>query len=298
MSVQFPAIPAPNPSDLNSIAQSVMALKQAVEILTGATDKAAVTKANFTDQAYGINSYIQTQNATIASVSQIANNAAGSVASLTTTVSNQGAALSTVQARYSVTVDVNHRITGFSLLADGSGASTFDINADSFNVYASGQVNAAPMFSVNNVNGVTQVSIDGNRLPDLGILNRSIGNNAVSYSAASTGGAATTSGVARITVRAGSRVMIHAYYSGNDTGAGPPHSFFLRLYTSQNSAAYVQDAHPIKIPFTFDGGVFNYFPTTYVVVGTYAAGTLDVYCNTDNASFIGFCTIYVQELDK
>lgn len=314
MTTVFPAIPYPN-ADINSLAQSVLALKQAVDILTGTGENAAAPRGFLNSQNYTIQSYIATLNSTVEELSTIQSTDQGTIASLQTTVSTNtnniasvGATVSAnssaitsidgvLSARYSVTINNNNMITGFALMSDGSGASAFNVAADSFNIYASGtsatSVNGAAVFSISTIGGVAQLTINGNKLGDLSTLNNALGNNSVSNSGASSGPAGSGSGNATINVRAGARVQVTAYYAGGDV----TNNVGANLQVVVNG---VQDPNPTNVGFYIQsGGYRNWFSCTWTKLYTASsAGTYTASCNTDAPSFIGTATITLQELSK
>jgi hypothetical protein len=119
-----------------------------------------------------------------------------------------------LSASWSVTVDINGKVSGIRLYGSST-TSSFDVRADSFNVFATGY-SVQPVFSVGTIGGVASVVINGQKLDDISVLNQAIGNNAVSNGSASTGrnAGSNTSGTASLTARGGARVVISATYSG------------------------------------------------------------------------------------
>jgi hypothetical protein len=67
-----------------------------------------------------------------------------------------------LSASWSVTVDVNSKISGIKLYGTST-TSTFDIRADSFNIYAVGY-SVVPVFSVSTIGGVAAITIDGTKI--------------------------------------------------------------------------------------------------------------------------------------
>ncbi len=270
MTVIFPQIPTPS-QDIQSLTQTVLALQQAVNILIGNGENAAVTQNTFAETAFGLNSSIQTTNSSITSISEI-NSAIG--------------------ARYSVTVNNNNLITGFSLLSNGSGASSFNIAADSFNIYASGtsatSIAANAVFSISTINGVAQLTINGNNLGDLSTLNNAIGNNAISHAAVSTGTG--SSGNATMTdVRAGARILVIVSYFGGDVVGSVGGSLSVTVNGSNVGSALV--------PSDQNGAFFTYHSTSAIISYISAGGTEKASCSINIASSSAVST-YIQELSK
>jgi hypothetical protein len=239
MSTVYPGIPTPQP-DVQSLTQTSLAMKNSLEILTGKTKSAAVSFSNLDQVTYNIDAYITQQGALVEQLSNITTDSSGQIASLQTEVDAQGVDISTnttaistvngvLTGRYSLTINVSNKITGFSLLADNSGASSFDIVADRFNIWATGYSNT-PVFSVSTIGGIAAVTINGNQIGDLSLLTDSIADNAVTNSAGGSG--AGDSGTVSITVRPGGRVVAIGAYVGGDVIAALGGALTLSLTSS------------------------------------------------------------------
>jgi hypothetical protein len=295
MATVYPGIPTPQP-DVQSLTQTALAMKNSLEILTGKTKHAAVSFSNMDQVTYNIDAYITQQGALVEQLSSITTDASGQIASLQTEVDAQGvqvttntSAISTVNGvltgRYSLTINVNNKITGFSLLADNSGASSFDIVADRFNIWATGYSNT-PVFSVSTIGGVAAVTINGNQIGDLSLLTNSVANNAISNSAGSTGAGA--SGSVSITVRPGARVLALGEYNGGDVSAGLGGA--ITLSVTGGSAI-------VNIPNAPAGSFFVYYGAMAMVINTYPSGgtvSANAAVNIGTAS----TSVYIQELAK
>lgn len=295
MSTVYPGIPTPQP-DVQSLTQTTLAMKNSLEILTGKTKSAAVSFSNLDQVTYNIDAYITQQGALVEQLSTITTDASGQIASLQTEVDAQGvqittntSAISTVNGvltgRYSLTINVNNKITGFSLLADNSGASSFDIVADRFNIWASGYSNT-PVFSVSTIGGVASLTINGNQLGDLSVLTNGVNNNAITNSSGATGAGA--SGSVSITVRAGARVLVLAEYDGGDTSAFAGGALTL----SATGGGTV-----VAIPSANGGSFLAYYGAMAMVINNFPSGgtvtvSASVNIGTHNVS------VYLQELAK
>jgi hypothetical protein len=323
MTTVYPGIPTPQP-DVQSLTQTSLAMKNSLEILTGKTKSAAVSFSNLDQVTYNIDAYIAQQGALVEQLSTIVISGSGTTASLqtqvnaldarvttdetaisavegdtaslTTSVSVLGASVTTnataisnvngiLSARYGVTLDVNHKITGFSLLADGSGASSFDVVADRFNIWATGYTNT-PVFSVSTIGGTAAITINGNYLGDLSVLTNGVANNAISNSAGSTGAGA--SGTVSITVRPGARVLALGEYNGGDVSAGLGGA--ITLSVTGGSAV-------VNIPNAPAGSFFVYYGAMAMVINNYPSGgsvSASAAVNIGTAS----TSVYIQELAK
>lgn len=295
MTTVYPGIPTPQP-DVQSLTQTALAMKNSLEILTGKTKSAAVTFSNLDQVSYNIDAYIFQQGALVEQLSTIVTNGEGQTASLQTEVDAQGVQISTnttaistvngvLSGRYSLTINVDNKITGFSLLADNSGASSFDVVADRFNIWATGYSNT-PVFSVSTIGGVAAITINGNQIGDLSLLTNSVANNAITNSAGSTG--AGSSGSVSITVRVGGRVLALAEYDGGDT------SIFAggALTLSVTGGGTV-----VAIPSASGGSFLAYYGAMAMVINTFPSGgavtaSAAVNIGTHNVS------VYLQELAK
>lgn len=295
MSTVYPGIPTPQP-DVQSLTQTALALKNSIDILTGVTKSAAVTYTNLDQVTYNIDAYITQQGALVEQLSSITTDASGQIATLQTEVDAQGvqittntSAISTVNGvltgRYSLTINIDNKITGFSLLADNSGASSFDIVADRFNIWATGYSNT-PVFSISTIGGVAALTINGNQIGDLSLLTNSVANNAITNSSGSTGAGA--SGGISITVRAGARVLALAEYDGGDISVGAGGALSLGVTGGGTVVA---------IPSASGGGFFAYYGAMAMVINTFPSGgvvsaSASVNIGTHNVS------VYLQELAK
>jgi hypothetical protein len=291
----YPGIPTPQP-DVQSLTQTALAMKNSLEILTGTTKHAAVSFSNMDQVTYNIDAYINQQGALVEQLSSITTDASGQIASLQTEVDAQGiqittntSAISTVNGvltgRYSLTINVNNKITGFSLLADNSGASSFDIVADRFNIWATGYSNT-PVFSISTIGGVAALTINGNQIGDLSLLTNSVANNAITNSAGSTG--AGSSGSVSITVRVGGRVLALAEYDGGDTSVFSGGALTLSVTGGGTVVA---------IPSASGGSFLAYYGAMAMVINTFPSGgtvtaNAAVNIGTHNVS------VYLQELAK
>lgn len=106
---------------------------------------------------------------------------AATVSTVSTTVSGHTASISTInasidglQASWSVSVNVDGNVTGLVRLSGDDQSSYFTVLADSFLVARPDGTNATAMFGVGQVNGVTQVGINGNLIIDGSVLARHI----------------------------------------------------------------------------------------------------------------------------
>ena len=106
---------------------------------------------------------------------------AATVSTVSTTVSGHTASISTInasidglQASWSVSVNVDGNVTGLVRLSGDNQSSYFTVLADSFLVARPDGTNATAMFGVGQVNGVTQVGINGNLIIDGSVLARHI----------------------------------------------------------------------------------------------------------------------------
>jgi hypothetical protein len=330
VSTVYPGIPQPQP-DVQSLTVTSMALKSAMEILTGKTKSAAVTYSNLDQVTYNIDAYIAQQGALVEQLSTIVIGSGGTTASLQTqvdalnarvttdetaisgvqgdtatlttsvsvlggTVSGLGTSVTTnataisningvLSSRYSVTLNTSNKITGFSLLSDNSGASSFDIVADRFNIWATGYTNT-PVFSISTIGGVAALTINGSQVADLSILTNGINNNAVSNSAGLTG--AGNSGTVTITVRPGARVLALAEYDGGDVNVALGGT--LTLNTSGGVST-------VNIPQAPAGSFHVYYGAVAMNIQSYPSGgsvnaTASVNIGTGSTS------VYLQELIK
>jgi hypothetical protein len=291
----YPGIPTPQP-DVQSLTQTALAMKNSLEILTGKTKYAAVSFSNMDQVTYNIDAYITQQGALVEQLSSITTDASGQIASLQTEVDAQGvqittntSAISTVNGvltgRYSLTINVNNKITGFSLLADNSGASSFDIVADRFNIWATGYSNT-PVFSISTIGGVAALTINGNQIGDLSLVTDSIANNAVTNSAGGTGGG--DSGTVSITVRPGSRVVAIGAYVGGDVIAALGGALTLSL-TSSGAV--------VNIPSAQSGGFVIYYGAVAMAIHSYTSGG-SVSARAQINVGTGTTSVYLQELAK
>jgi hypothetical protein len=295
MATVYPGIPTPQP-DVQSLTQTALAMKNSLEILTGKTKYAAVSFSNMDQVTYNIDAYITQQGALVEQLSSITTDASGQIASLQTEVDAQGvqittntSAISTVNGvltgRYSLTINVNNKITGFSLLADNSGASSFDIVADRFNIWATGYSNT-PVFSISTIGGVAALTINGNQIGDLSLVTDSIANNAVTNSAGGTGGG--DSGTVSITVRPGSRVVAIGAYVGGDVIAALGGALTLSL-TSSGAV--------VNIPSAQSGGFVIYYGAVAMAIHSYTSGG-SVSARAQINVGTGTTSVYLQELAK
>jgi hypothetical protein len=320
----FPSIPPPAP-DLQSLAASVNALKQSVEILANPGQNKAVRYSDLSTVTYKIDSYIQTNNALVEQLSQIVSspdstlaelqttvsaldarvttdelaisNNAGNTATLTTTVStlnssvtSQSTAISGINgvlsARYAVTVTAGNKVTGISLLADNSGATSFNVQADKFNIWAAGYTDT-PVFSFGTIGGVAALTINGNQVADLSLLTNGVANNAITNSAGATGSG--TSGSVSITVRPGARVLAITAYEGGDISFSVGGSLQLAI----NSTAVAT----VLIPNSVSGSIVAYYGATAMAIQTFSSGGTVTAQGTVNVGTHNV-TVYLQELAK
>jgi hypothetical protein len=295
MSTVYPGIPTPQP-DVQSLTQTSLAMKNSLEILTGKTKSAAVSFSNLDQVTYNIDAYITQQGALVEQLSNITTDSSGQIASLQTEVDAQGVDISTnttaistvngvLTGRYSLTINVSNKITGFSLLADNSGASSFDIVADRFNIWATGYSNT-PVFSVSTIGGIAAVTINGNQIGDLSLLTDSIADNAVTNSAGGSG--AGDSGTVSITVRPGGRVVAIGAYVGGDVIAALGGALTLSL-TSSGAV--------VNIPSAQSGGFVIYYGAVAMSVHSYVSGG-SVSARAQVNVGTGTTSVYLQELAK
>lgn len=205
-----------------------------------------------------------------------------SVTTNSTAVSNINGVLS---ARYSVTVNADHKVTGFSLLADNSGASSFDVVADNFNIWATGYT-STPVFSVSTIGGVAALTINGNKIGDLSLLTNGLSNNAVTNSAGASG--AGSSGTVSITVRPGARVLALAAYNGGDVSVAL--GGILTLTMTGTSTV-------VNIPSAAAGSFYVYYGAMAMSVQTFGGGggvSANASVNIGSAT----TSVYLQELAK
>lgn len=106
---------------------------------------------------------------------------AATVSTVSTTVGSHTASISTInasidglRASWSVSVNVDGNVTGLVRLSGDNQSSYFTVLADSFLVARPDGTNATAMFGVGQVNGVTQVGINGNLIIDGSVLARHI----------------------------------------------------------------------------------------------------------------------------
>jgi hypothetical protein len=320
----FPSIPPPAP-DLQSLAASVNALKQSVEILANPGQNKAVRYSDLSTVTYKIDSYIQTNNALVEQLSQIVSSPdstlaelqttvaaldarvtvdelaisdnTGNTASLTATVSTLNSSVSSqatavsgingvLSARYAVTVTAGNKVTGISLLADNSSATSFNVQADKFNIWASGYSDT-PVFAFGTINGVASLTIDGNKVADLSLLTNGVANNAITNSAGATG--AGTSGMVSITVRPGARVLAITTYEGGDVTASPGGNLQLAI----NSTAVAT----VLIPNSNAGAFFAYYGQAAMAIQTFTSGGTATAQGTASVGTHNV-TVYIQELAK
>jgi hypothetical protein len=296
VSTVYPGIPSPQP-DVHSLTVTSLALKSSMEILTGASKHAAVSYSNLDNITYNIDSYIQKNGALVEQLSQIVTDSSGTTASLQTQVSTLNATVTSnttaisglngvVSGRYALTIDINHKVTGFSLLADNSGASSFDIVADRFNIWASGYTNT-PVFSISTIGGVAALTINGNQIGDLSVVTNSVSNNAITNSAASSG--AGSSGTVSITVRDGARVMALGAYVGGDVSAFVGGTLTLSL-TSAGATVNIPSA-------SAGGSLLVYYGAMVMSIHTYSSGgSVSAAASVNIGS--GTTSVYLQELAK
>lgn len=295
--------------DVQALTTTAIAMKSSLEILTGVTKHAAVTYSNLDNVTYNIDAYITKNGALVEQLSEIIVDTTGTTASLQTQVSTLDASVTTnstaisqldgiVSARYSITLNVNNKITGISLLADNSGASTFDVVADNFNIWATGYANQ-PVFQVSTIGGVAQLTINGHKIGDLSVQNNGLNNNAATNGSTSSGPA--NSGVATVTVRAGARVVINATYKGGD-------AVTTTIYRAGTMDIVVNDPTGGVTTYSFIIGAFFSSPlefmtgTSAVVPITSApAGSWSAYAHTYVPSVTDLTsgvTVVIQEFSK
>lgn len=214
------------------------------------------TLASHTQTLAQYDTRISANTASIQTDEQTLSDAKGDIATLKNTVSVQGvtiqqttSAVNDINGRlagsYTLNIDVNGKIAGFSLINDKNSGSSFDIRADAFNVWASGFSNQ-PVFSIGTIGGVAQVIINGQKLGDLTVGNNGIVNNGVSNGARAVGSGGIVGSVF-ITARPGARVRCICYWAGILT----------------NVANIPTVTAPATISITLDGVVTN-FPGAYV----------------------------------
>jgi hypothetical protein len=278
----------------------------------------ALTTANGAFASFGQQAYVQfgQLSASIQINADALASAAGSYASLTLRLSANDVAVTTVtnsvstingnlSARYTVDLDVNGIATNFSIINGGTFASTaIKFRADKFQIYSSSgaNTNAAPMFALVNVNGVAQMSLDGNMFPDLGVLNRAIANNAVTNQGTSTGTGA--SGAVNFNVRAGSKVRLiastNAKFAPGATfsNASPP-----TLRITLNGTIVVD--FPLWVDFSGTTQIYPataVYPSLVVTAGSWTASALARYFDNGtgnvNQPISVPCTIDIEELNK
>lgn len=294
-------------SSFSSLSTSVTAQFASVNSSV-ATNATAIASAN--SSIASLSTTVSSQGASITSNTAAISTANGNIASLSTTVTAQGvsitsntSAISTINGnlsgRYTLDIDVNGKIAGFSLI-NGGASSTFDIRADKFNIWATGYSNT-PVFSVSTIGGVAAVTINGNRLGDLSVLNNGLANNAVTNQGLSSGSG--NSGTITFPVRAGSTVRVTAWMNAKASPpgtsvAGPP-----SLKITVNGSVVVD------FPLIADAsGAYFVYPSSAIYVasvgsaGTWTASALARYFSntTGNANepLVVTCFISVEEVNK
>jgi hypothetical protein len=288
-------------SNLDNITYNIDAYIQKngalVEQLSQIVTDSSGTTASLQTQVNTLNARVTTDETAISGVQGDTATLTTSVSVLSGTVSGLGATVTTnstaisgingvLSGRYSVTIDVNHKITGFSLLSDNSGASSFDVVADQFNIWASGYTNT-PVFSVSTVGGVAALTINGNQIGDLSVLTNGVANNAITNSAAGSG--AGSSGTVSITVRAGARVMALGAYVGGDVSAFVGGTLTLSL-TSAGATVNIPSA-------SAGGSLLVYYGAMVMSIHTYSSGgSVSAAASVNIGS--GTTSVYLQELAK
>jgi hypothetical protein len=93
-----------------------------------------------------------------------------------------------MSARWSLELNVSGRITGFYLFADQSGRSDFAVQADKFQIWATGYTQYKPVFEVSTIGGAGALAMNGRTISAIfPRLTDALANNAVTNSAAATG---------------------------------------------------------------------------------------------------------------
>lgn len=273
----------------NSASAKVTAISTTLADNSGAiADLTTTVQANF-----------NSLTARIDSTSTALANLNGVVATLRTTVTAQGVSITSAQtaisningtmsARYSLELNVSGRITGFSVFADQSGRSDFAVQADKFQIWATGFANK-PFFEVGTIAGSAGIIINGRNFGDLSVLTDAIGNNAITNSAATTG--AGDSGTCSLTVRTGSRILITAYYTGGGISFLAGISLGLSVDGTQVTAAAIPNAN--------NGSFFAYYGVMAMYVTTQggSSGTKTARAVLSSA-ISGNVTVYMQEMKK
>jgi hypothetical protein len=211
-----------------------------------------------------------------------------------------------LSATWSVTVDINSKISGIRLYGSST-TSSFDIRVDSFNLYATGY-SLQPVFSIGTIGGVASIVINGQKLDDISVLNQAIGNNSVSNGSASTGRASgtNTSGTASLTARGGARVVIAATYSGGThvTGASSFRAGLLDItYTPPGGSAVTKS---FVIPNFWSGSslqtIDNMTCTAIIQLAGVGAGTWQAFARSYLPAVGDYIdvdtTIIIQEYSK
>jgi hypothetical protein len=294
---------------------------KAVQI-AGETSAKVGTIATAVSTAYGAIASLDTRveanfnnfSAFVDETATALSDASGSVADLTTQVGVNGAwitfhttAISTINgkmsARYSLELNVSGRITGFYVFADQSGRSDFAVAADKFQIWATGYANT-PVFEVDTIGGTAALTINGRKLGDLSALTDSLGNNAVSNGALSSGTSGGLSGTASLTVRNGSRVILTGNYVGGDAvvGLGVYTNGVMDItYTPAGGGATTQS---FQIPGYWNTAAQFYFNCTVIIsVTSTASGTWTAQAHSSVPSISrnltsGATSILIQEFKK
>ncbi len=274
-------------SSISSVSAAAVAAQSDA---TTALNNSATNSSNITTEATARASADSTNASAITAISARLNT--GDFASVATSASASASAVTGLQAKYVVTVDVNGNISGIQI-ASGAGGSSFTVLADQFLLVKPGSTPGTPvqMFTVGTVAGVTQVGIHGNLVVDGSIATAAIGNGQVSANIAVAGTGVPGSGaVVTLTASGGyARISFRGTFNASWSQSSPVQSFIGAIAfpitvagTLVKTVTVPLEAHcivypsiyaskRISIPFEFDVVVGPY--TGAVVLGSPTVAT-------------------------
>jgi hypothetical protein len=249
-----------------------------------------------------VESSMDTANATITSIQTTLTNSnaanASSLLSLSTTLNGHTSTINTQQtsingilAKYSVTLDVNGYVTGFSLINNGSSGS-MRVRADRFIVGFPGYSDQQA-FVIQNVNGVATVSVNAAVIGDATITNAKI-----AYAAIDNAKIADAS-ITNAKIADAQITTAKIGYAQIDTariGANAVTTMVAASYVTMGSFVYTSSGGQVLIivnanagscDLTLDGGTASYLSNgTVTWTGTLGAGNHTIGASTGTGSVV------------